>query len=119
MLIVDAHLDLSWNALGWNRDLDQTVAEIRLSEAGMDGTARGKNTVSFPEMRRGRVGIALATLLARANRHGCSSLDFRTQEIDAFLLLRDDAGEAPDLPGASGDARSRLFTASRWGRGSG
>jgi membrane dipeptidase len=81
MLIIDAHLDLSWNALGWNRDLDQTVAEIRSSEAGMDGTARGKNTVSFPEMRRGRVGIALATLLARANRHGCSSLDFRTQEI--------------------------------------
>jgi hypothetical protein len=33
MLIIDAHLDLSWNALGWNRDLDQTVAEIRLSES--------------------------------------------------------------------------------------
>ena len=65
MLIFDAHLDLSWNALGWNRDLDQTVAEIRLSESGMDGKARGKNTVSLPDMRRGKIGIALATLLAR------------------------------------------------------
>ena len=67
MLIIDAHLDLSWNALGWNRDLDQTVAEIRLSESGMEGKARGKNTVALPDMRRGKIGIALATLLARCN----------------------------------------------------
>ena len=81
MFILDAHLDLSWNALGWNRDLDQTVAEIRLSEAGMEGKARGKNTVSLPDMRGGHVGIVLSTLLARANRRGRSSLDFRNQEI--------------------------------------
>jgi membrane dipeptidase len=81
MFILDAHLDLSWNALGWNRDLDQTVAEIRLSEAGMEGKARGKNTVAFPEMRQGHIGIVLSTLLSRANRRGRSSLDFRTQEI--------------------------------------
>src|SRR5580692_2350876 len=81
MVIIDAHLDLAWNALGWNRDLDQTVAEIHLSEAGMEGKARGTNTVAFPEMHRGRVGIALATLLSRCNPRGRSSLDFRTQEI--------------------------------------
>jgi membrane dipeptidase len=81
MFIIDAHLDLSWNALGWNRDLDETVAEIRLSEAGMEGKARGKNTVAFPDMRRGHIGIVLSTLLSRANRRGRSSLDFRTQEI--------------------------------------
>src|SRR5277367_5176531 len=80
-VIIDAHLDLSWNALGWNRDLNQTVAEIRLSEAGMVGKARSKNTVAFPEMRQGKIGIALATVLARCNRHGRSALDFRTQEI--------------------------------------
>lgn len=86
MLIFDAHLDLSWNALGWNRDLHQTVEEIRLSEAGMDGKARGNNTVAFPEMRRGQVGIVLATLLARANRKGrFSLLDFRSQEIASSI----------------------------------
>ncbi len=26
MLIVDAHLDLSWNALQWNRDLTLSVS---------------------------------------------------------------------------------------------
>jgi membrane dipeptidase len=81
MVIFDAHLDLSWNAVGWNRDLDRTVAEIRASEAGIDGKARGKNTVAFPEMRAGKIGIALATVLARCNRLGRSMLDFRTQEI--------------------------------------
>lgn len=81
MVIFDAHLDLSWNAVGWNRDLDQTVAEIRASEAGISGKARGNNTVAFPEMRRGKIGIALATVLARCNRRGRSMLDFRTQEL--------------------------------------
>ena len=81
MLIIDAHLDLSWNALTWNRDLDQSLAEMRLAEAEMTGKGRGRNTVSFSEMRRGRVGIVLPTILARANRQGRSPLDFRTQEI--------------------------------------
>lgn len=81
MLIFDAHLDLSWNALGWNRDLTQPVASIRRVETGMPGKARGCGTVSFPEMRRGQVGISLATVLARCNPTGQSSIDFRTQEI--------------------------------------
>ena len=81
MVIIDAHLDLSWNALGWNRDLEQTVAAIRLSEAGLQEKGRGTNTVAFPDMRRGRIGIALATVLARCNPRGKSSIDFRTQEI--------------------------------------
>jgi membrane dipeptidase len=81
MIIIDAHLDLSWNALGWNRDLDQTVGAIRLSEADIEDKGRATNTVAFPEMRRGRIGIALATVLARCNPRGRSSIDFRTQEI--------------------------------------
>jgi membrane dipeptidase len=81
MLIIDAHLDLSWNALGWNRDLTQTVKQIRQAEACMEGKARGRNTVSFPDMRRGEIGIALATVLSRCNPRGKSTIDFRTQEI--------------------------------------
>lgn len=83
MLIIDAHLDLSWNALSWNRDLERSVADIRTSEAGMQGKSRGRNTVSLSEMRRGQVGIAFATVLARCNPGGTSSIDFRTQEAAA------------------------------------
>jgi membrane dipeptidase len=68
MLFFDAHLDLAWNALDWNRDLQQSIADIRRDEHGMSGKARGRNTVSFPEMRRAGVGVCIATLLARLLR---------------------------------------------------
>ncbi len=70
MIVFDAHLDLAWNALDWNRDLRSSVADIRRRERelGMQGKARGCNTVSFPELRRGKVGIFIATLLARLMR---------------------------------------------------
>src|SRR6266849_6785453 len=70
MIIFDAHLDLAWNAIDFNRDLRQSVADIRRSEAGMPGKSRGCNTVSFPELRRGGVVIFIATLLARLLRSG-------------------------------------------------
>src|SRR6516162_8774371 len=70
MLIFDAHLDLAWNALDWNRDLRLPVAEIRQREVEqkITGKGRGENTVSFPELRRGEVGIFIATLLPRLHR---------------------------------------------------
>ena len=34
MMIIDSHLDLSWNALNWKRDLTKSIEEIRRSEAG-------------------------------------------------------------------------------------
>ena len=69
-MFVDAHLDLAWNALDWNRDLALTVTAIRQREAelGVKGKARGVNTVSLPAMRQGGVGLAVATLLARLYR---------------------------------------------------
>src|ERR1043165_1203090 len=82
MLLVDSHLDLAWNALGWNRDLRRSVAEIRASEEGMTQRGRQTNTVCFEEMRRGEVGISVATLLARCNPVGRTfNLEFRTREI--------------------------------------
>ena len=72
MLIFDAHLDLAWNALDWNRDLRLDVSLIRKreNELLMTGKGRGVGTVSFPELRRGKVGIFIATLLARLMRQG-------------------------------------------------
>jgi membrane dipeptidase len=68
MLVFDAHLDLAWNAIDWNRDLRLSVAEIRRSEAEQDAKGRGCNTVSFPELRRGKVVLFIATLLPRLFR---------------------------------------------------
>ncbi|MDP5171981.1 MAG: membrane dipeptidase [Bacteroidia bacterium] len=64
--IADVHLDLSMNAMEWNRDLRLTVAEIRQMESGMrDKPDRGKGTVSFPALRGGNIGLCVATLIAR------------------------------------------------------
>ncbi|WP_419801503.1 dipeptidase [Mucilaginibacter sp.] len=66
MFIVDAHLDLSMNAMEWNRDLTKSVAEINAREQGLtDKPDRGKATVSLPELRKGNVGLVVATQIAR------------------------------------------------------
>ncbi|MCC6289260.1 MAG: membrane dipeptidase [Chitinophagaceae bacterium] len=66
MLIIDAHLDLSMNALEWNRDLKKTTAAIRAREKGLtDKPDRGKGTVSLPELRKGKIGLVVATQIAR------------------------------------------------------
>ncbi len=66
MFIIDAHLDLSMNAMEWNRDLRQSVAQIRAREQGMtDKPDRGKATVSLPALREGNIGLVVATQIAR------------------------------------------------------
>jgi len=66
MFVIDAHLDLAMNALEWNRDLTWSVPEIRAHEVGMtDKPDRGKNTVSLDAMRRGNIGLCVATQIAR------------------------------------------------------
>lgn len=66
MFIADAHLDLAMNAMEWNRDLRKSIDDLRTREKGQtDKPDRGENTVCFPEMRSGRVGLCVATLIAR------------------------------------------------------
>lgn len=66
MLLFDAHLDLSMNALEWNRDLRSSISEINSRENGMtDKLDRGNATVSLEELRKGNIGIVVATQIAR------------------------------------------------------
>lgn len=66
MFIVDAHLDISMNAMEWNRDFRQPIAAIRAREKGMtDKPDRGLGTVCFPELRKGNIGLIVATQIAR------------------------------------------------------
>jgi membrane dipeptidase len=65
-LIVDSHLDLAWSALFFNRDLLLEVDQVRKLEEGMtDEKSRGHNTLTFLELKRAGVRIAVGTLLAR------------------------------------------------------
>jgi membrane dipeptidase len=65
-LIFDCHLDLAMNAIEWNRDLTRPLDEIRQREMHMkDKPDRGRGTVCLPELRKGRIGLVVATQLAR------------------------------------------------------
>lgn len=69
--IIDAHLDLAMNAIEWNRDLARPLAEIRQWEVGMtDKADRGNGTVCLPELRKGRIGLVVATQLSRVTHYG-------------------------------------------------
>ena len=66
MFITDAHLDLSMNALEWNRDLTQPVHSIRETEQSLsDKPDRGKGVVSLPSLRTGNIGLVVATQIGR------------------------------------------------------
>jgi len=88
-LLFDAHLDLAWNALSFNRDLRRSIGELRAAEAHMtDERCRGHATVSLPELRRAGVAVCVATLIARAGpqqtprpAYGRTDLDYADATI--------------------------------------
>jgi len=79
MLMIDSHLDLGWNALQWNRNLLQSVYTIRAQERNIGEKGRAQGTVAFPEMRRGRMALCFATVLARNTGVTTADIDFGSQ----------------------------------------
>ena len=66
MFTIDIHLDLSMNAMEWNRNLRLPVSDINKREAGKtDMPGRAGATVSLPALREGKAGLVVATQLAR------------------------------------------------------
>ena len=66
MLLFDAHLDISMNATEWTRDLTRPLEEIRNRNALMlDKLDRGKGILTFEEMRKGEIGICIASQIGR------------------------------------------------------
>jgi len=79
-LIFDAHLDMSWNALEFNRDLMLPVAEIREFEKQFTEINPGDATCSWVELQRGRVGMTISTLLPRLHRKDAELTHYQSRE---------------------------------------
>lgn len=85
MFIVDAHLDLAYNAIRHNRNLLKPVAEIRKAEEGKPHP-NGISLVSFPELQKADVGLVFGTIFvmpAGSRMTGSdnnSALTFKTAE---------------------------------------
>ena len=127
-MIFDAHLDLSLNAIEWNRDLTLPVAELRRREAGQsDKPGRGGGTVALPELRRGGIGLCVATQLARVEHEAYSPVfGWRSpaqawamtqaqrawyramEEAGEMVQIRDRAGLERHLELWRGEARGKL-----------
>jgi len=107
MFIVDAHLDIAYNALNKGRDPRRKLSDLRAAEA--PDFARGIPTVSFSAMRRGGVGLVFATLFnsprdnpfpdgsdgdecystaEEAHRLGMKQLDYYRRLVDEDETLR-------------------------------
>lgn len=87
MILIDAHLDLSMNALQGNRDLLKSAYTIRASETKMVGPGRGQGTVALPDLRRGRIALCFATLIARSTGRPIPHIDYATP-AQAFGMAR-------------------------------
>lgn len=61
--IVDAHLDIAYNALCFNRDYRRGARRTRALEAGSaQQKENGQTIVGLPDMIRGRVGLTFGTI---------------------------------------------------------
>jgi membrane dipeptidase len=84
-MFFDAHLDLAWNAIDWNRDLTLPVHRIREieREQGLSHKGRAEGTVSFDALRKGGVYTFVATLLARLLRENQMPAFRRYEHMEA------------------------------------
>ncbi len=68
--IIDAHEDLAYNALSFNRDYRKSAAQIRTAETGtaIPGLT-GDTVLGWPDYQRGQVAIVFATLFIAPRAH--------------------------------------------------
>ena len=115
-LMIDAHLDLAWNAMSFDRDQLLEVEELRANEKGMTGKSRGNCTTSLPEMRRGRVGVCLATILARTTPQSlpdlANDLGVIGERTHGEVILRDSCRSC--LSRSRATARLRAVGRGQW-----
>ena len=110
--IFDVHLDLSLNALDWNRDLRRPLDDLREVEAHLnDKAGRGRGTVTLPEMRRARIGLCVATQIARLEHNAFSPIFGWQSQPQAWAATQgqlewyramEEAGEMVQITNATG-----------------
>jgi membrane dipeptidase len=76
MLIVDAHQDLAWNMLTFERDYTRSAAETRRLERGTEiPNHNGDTLLGWPDYQRGRVAVIFATMFAAPIRRRLGTWD--------------------------------------------
>jgi membrane dipeptidase len=94
--IVDGHLDLAENATLFGRDLTQPVEAIRASDTT---NWIGEATVSLPELERGGIAVAIATVTG----------GFRVEDVGPDFPLRSALYSTPEEAEAHALAQLDLY----------
>jgi membrane dipeptidase len=102
MIIVDAHQDLAWNILTFQRDYTRSAAETRRLEKGsLAPDLNGDTLLGWSNYHSGRVALVFATLFCAPERHRLGEWDtqvYRTPfqahhlysaQLDAYHRLVD------------------------------
>lgn len=85
MFIVDAHLDLAYNALRYDRNLRLELAEAREREKHIRDHPHGTITATFPELLKSDIGLIFGTLFvlpARSNRKEATNTRMVYEDVD-------------------------------------
>lgn len=109
-MIVDAHEDLAWNMLTFQRDYTRSVRDTRAREAGSEIVERnGETLLGWPDWRRGGVGLVFAVLYASPKERTFGDWDWVAysdaeeaharywRQLDLYAQMEDDHAEVFDL----------------------
>src|SRR4029453_18573908 len=78
--VVDAHVDLAYNALGWRRDYRRAARWTRRQETGsLAAREAGLCSVGLPDLICGHVGVVFGTIFMEPARRalGDSPISYR------------------------------------------
>ncbi|MCB8969157.1 MAG: membrane dipeptidase [Chloroflexota bacterium] len=129
MFIVDAHLDIAYNALSYGRNQRLPLAQVRAQEAA---SSRGIPIVTLPELQKGNVSLVFGTLFVMPTTRNVTGLDtgkvYRTpgeahaqameqldyyhrlaDEIESIRLVTDNASLDAVLASHQADATTPLL----------
>jgi membrane dipeptidase len=85
-MIIDGHLDLAWNALTLKRVLTDTISNIRNNETPEQWHREGTAMVSLPEMCKGNINIAFATIFAQPKGESPTSITGYSNPEEAYNI---------------------------------
>ncbi|MEI6520407.1 MAG: membrane dipeptidase [bacterium] len=85
-MIIDGHLDLAWNALTLRRVLTNSISNIRIAETPDQWHREGTAMVSLPEMIKGKINIAFATIFAQPKGESPASITGYSSPEEAYNI---------------------------------
>ncbi|GAB4523113.1 MAG: membrane dipeptidase [Anaerolineales bacterium] len=121
MFLIDAHQDLAWNMLTFDRDYTRSAAETRRLEQGSDIVQHNGDTLlGWPEYQRGHVGLIFATIYIGPKRRALGAWDklsyetleeahrFSNMQLDAYHRLVEAHPDKFRLIGTQGELDTLL-----------